>query len=259
MSPTWQGVDLNFSLEGKVALITGGSAGIGAAIADAFAQKGARIAIVGRNENAAKEKAAALGQAGAQAKAFACDVAVQDDVAAMVAAVHAAFGRIDILVNNAGVATLAPAEDLKLADWQKTLDVNLTGSFLVAQAAGRLMIGDGGGKIINIASQAGSVAIPEHIAYCASKFALIGITKTLALEWGRHGITVNSISPTVVLTDLGRTAWAGEKGEAMKAQIPTGRFAEPEEVAAAAVFLASSGADMINGADLIVDGGYTVK
>ncbi|VAW14473.1 3-oxoacyl-[acyl-carrier protein] reductase [hydrothermal vent metagenome] len=254
-----QDVDLNFSLAGKVALITGGSTGIGAAIADAFAQKGANIAIVGRNEKAATDKAAALADAGGKARAFACDVARNDEVAAMVAAVHAAFGRIDILVNNAGVATLAPAEDLDLDDWQKTLDVNLTGSFLIAQAVGRLMIKAGGGKIINISSQAGSVAIAEHIAYCASKFALIGVTKTLALEWGRHGITVNSISPTVVLTDLGRKAWAGEKGEAMKALIPTGRFAEPQEVAAAAVFLASNGADMINGADLVVDGGYTVK
>lgn len=121
------------------------------------------------------------------------------------------------------------------------------------------MIAQGGGRIINLASQAGSVAIEGHVAYCASKFAVIGLTKTLALEWGRHGITVNSISPTVVMTDLGRKAWAGEKGEAMKALIPMGRFAEPEEVAAAAVFLASDAAGMINGADLLVDGGYTVR
>lgn len=116
-----------------------------------------------------------------------------------------------------------------------------------------------GGRIINLASQAGSVAIDGHVAYCASKFGIIGVTKTLALEWGRHGITVNSISPTVVLTELGRKAWEGPKGDAMKAQIPAGRFAEPEEIAAAAVFLASDAAAMINGADLLVDGGYTVK
>jgi NAD(P)-dependent dehydrogenase (short-subunit alcohol dehydrogenase family) len=121
------------------------------------------------------------------------------------------------------------------------------------------MIAQGGGRIVNLASQAGTVAIEEHVAYCASKFAVVGMTKTLALEWGRHGITVNSISPTVVLTELGKKAWAGEKGERAKAQIPTGRFAEPEEVAAAAVFLASDAAAMINGADLLVDGGYTVR
>jgi NAD(P)-dependent dehydrogenase (short-subunit alcohol dehydrogenase family) len=119
-------------------------------------------------------------------------------------------------------------------------------------AAGR------GGKIVNLASQAGTVAIDEHVAYCASKFGVIGLTKTLAAEWGRHKITVNSISPTIVLTDLGRKAWAGEKGEAAKKRIPMGRFAYPEEIAAAAVFLASNGADMINGADLLVDGGYTI-
>jgi NAD(P)-dependent dehydrogenase (short-subunit alcohol dehydrogenase family) len=180
-------------------------------------------------------------------------------VEACVAEVLGAFGRIDVLVNSAGIVDLAPAEDISLRSWQRTLDVNLTGSFLVAQAVGRAMIRQGGGKIVNLASQAGSVAIDGHVAYCASKFAVIGMTKTLALEWGRHGICVNSISPTVVLTELGRKAWDGPKGEAMKALIPTGRFAEPDEIAAAAVFLASSGADMINGADLLVDGGYTVK
>ena len=103
------------------------------------------------------------------------------------------------------------------------------------------------------------MAIDGHVAYSASKFAIIGVTKSLALEWGKHDITVNSISPTVVLTELGRKAWDGPKGEAMKAQIPSGRFAEPEEIAATAVFLASEAAAMINGADLLVDGGYTVK
>ncbi len=252
-------IDLGFSLGGKVALITGGSAGIGAAIADAFAQKGAKVAIIGRNERAAREKAAELVKAGAEARAFICDVSKKADVDAMVGAVQAHFGTIDILVNNAGIAELAPAEELTLDAWQKTIDINLTGCFLVAQAVGRLMISARRGKIINMASQAGSVAIADHIAYCASKFALIGVTKTLALEWGCHGITVNSISPTVVLTPLGRQVWSGEKGEAMKAQIPSGRFAEPEEIAAAAVFLASGAADMINGADLIIDGGYTIK
>jgi len=252
-------VDLDFSLAGKVALITGGSAGIGAAIADAFAHKGAKVAVIGRNEAAAHDKAAELVKAGADARAFVCDVSRKPDVDTMVASVQAHFGAIDILVNNAGIAELAPAEELSLEAWQKTLDVNLTGCFLVAQAVGRLMIRAGGGKIINMASQAGSVAIAEHIAYSASKFALIGVTKTLALEWGRYGITVNSISPTVVLTPLGRQVWSGKKGEAMKAQIPSGRFAEPEEIAAAAVFLASQGAEMINGADLIIDGGYTIK
>lgn len=248
-------VDFNFGLDGKVALITGAASGIGAAIADAFASKGAKVAVVDLNEEAAEKKAASL----SNAAAFSANVADQSSVSKAVWDVVAQFGRIDILVNSAGIVDLAPAENISLNAWQRTLDINLTGSFLMAQEVGRHMIAQKHGKIINLASQAGSVAIDGHVAYCASKFAVIGMTKTLALEWGRHGITVNSISPTVVLTDLGRKAWEGPKGEAMKALIPSGRFAEPQEIAAAAVFLASNGADMINGVDLLVDGGYTVK
>ncbi|WP_434622248.1 GolD/DthD family dehydrogenase [Tabrizicola sp. M-4] len=248
-------VDFNFGLDGKVALVTGAASGIGAAIADAFASKGAKVAVVDLNKEAAEKKAAGL----SNAAAFSANVADQSSVSKAVWDVVAQFGRIDILVNSAGIVDLAPAENISLNAWQRTLDINLTGSFLMAQEVGRHMIAQKHGKIINLASQAGSVAIDGHVAYCASKFAVIGMTKTLALEWGRHGITVNSISPTVVLTDLGRKAWEGPKGEAMKALIPSGRFAEPQEIAAAAVFLASNGADMINGADLLVDGGYTVK
>jgi len=121
------------------------------------------------------------------------------------------------------------------------------------------MLKVGKGKIINLASQAASVALTDHVAYCASKFGVLGVTKVLASEWGGRGINVNSVSPTVVLTELGKKAWAGEKGDAHKAQIPVGRFAEPEEVAAAVIFLASDGADMVNGADLVVDGGFTIR
>lgn len=248
---------LDFSLAGKTAAVTGAASGIGAAIAEAFAAKGATVALLDMNLDAASQKAASLG-GGAQA--FACDVTDADSIQAAVADVVAGFRTIDILVNSAGIVDLAPAEDLSQSAWTRTIDVNLTGTFLMAQSVGQAMIRAGkGGRIINLASQAGSVAIDGHVAYCASKFGIIGVTKTLALEWGRHGITVNSISPTVVLTELGRKAWEGPKGEAMKAQIPSGRFAEPEEVAAAAVFLASDAAAMINGADLLVDGGYTVK
>lgn len=248
---------IDFSLKGRNALITGAASGIGAAIAEAYAAAGATLALVDLNLEAAQAWAAALSGQGAQA--FACDVTKPESVEAAVAEADAALGRIDILVNSAGIVDLAPAEEISFSSWQRTLDVNLTGSFLVAQAVAKRMIAAGGGRIVNLASQAGSVAIEGHVAYCASKFAVIGMTKTMAIEWGRHGITVNSISPTVVLTELGRKAWAGPKGEAMKAQIPTGRFAEPEEIAAAAIFLASDGAAMINGADLLVDGGFTAK
>ena len=249
-------IDLNFPLAGKVAVVTGGASGIGAAISAAFIAKGAQVAVLDINADIAKAKADELGE---NARPFVCDVSKPDSVNKAIADAVESFGGIDIAVNSAGVVFLAPAEDLPLDYWDKTIDINLKGSFLVTQAVGRAMIAAGkGGKIVNLASQAGSVAIEEHVAYCASKFGVIGMSKTFAAEWGKHGIRVNTISPTIVLTDLGRKAWAGEKGEAAKKRIPAGRFAYPEEIAAAAVFLASDGADMINGADLIIDGGYTI-
>ncbi len=193
------------------------------------------------------------------ARAYGCDVSDAGAVGRTVDAIAADMGAIDVLVNCAGIVDLAPAAELSQEAWRRTIDINLTGSFTVAQAVGRHMIAAGRGRIVNMASQAGSVAIDGHAAYCASKFAVIGMSKVMALEWGPHGITVNTISPTVVLTELGRKAWAGAKGDAMIAQIPTGRFAEPDEIAAAALFLASDMAAMINGADLIVDGGFTIK
>ncbi|WP_304488587.1 SDR family oxidoreductase [Asaia sp. As-1742] len=249
-------VDLDFSLKGKVALVTGGASGIGAAIATAFIRKGARVALVDVNLENAAAKAAELGDA---AVPFSCDVSNPDSVAKAVTDVQAAFGQLDILVNCAGVVFLAPAETLPLDYWDKTIAINLKGSFLVTQTVGQAMIKTGkGGRIINLASQAGTVAIEEHVAYCASKFGVIGMSKTFAAEWGKYGITVNTLSPTVVMTELGKKAWAGEKGEAAIKRIPAGRFAIPEEIAAAAVFLASSGAAMINGADILIDGGYTI-
>jgi NAD(P)-dependent dehydrogenase (short-subunit alcohol dehydrogenase family) len=176
-----------------------------------------------------------------------------------VAAVIKDFGRIDILVNSAGIARLAPAEDLSLEHWDSTIAINLKGTFLMCQTVGRHMLGAGRGVIINMASQAASVAIEEHVAYCASKFGVVGITKVLATEWAGRGVRVNSISPTVVLTDLGIKAWDNPKGDALKKLIPTGRFAYPAEIAACAVFLASGAAAMVNGADLVIDGGYTIK
>ncbi|MBK9739809.1 MAG: D-threitol dehydrogenase [Actinobacteria bacterium] len=248
-------IDLTFSLEGKVALVTGAASGIGAAIAETYSAKGATIAVVDLKSDATAAKATELGSGH---KGFACDVSDPASVAATVAAVMEAFGRIDILVNSAGIVALAPAEDIAQAAWDSTIAVNLSGTFYMCQAVGRHMLSAGDGKIINLASQAGSVAIDQHVAYCASKFAVIGMTRVLALEWAGRGVTVNTISPTIVLTELGKKAWDGPKGEAAKTLIPVGRFAQPDEIAAAALFLASNGADMINGADLVIDGGWTI-
>lgn len=246
---------VDFSLSGKVAVVTGGASGIGAAIVGAYASKGATVVVLDRALEAA-QRAVSVGKASA---AIACDVTDEKSVVDAVDAVTARFRSIDILVNSAGVVVLGPAEDLALGAWDLTMSVNLRGAFLMSQHVGRVMLSQGRGTIISIASQAATVALADHVAYCASKFGLVGMTRVLALEWAGRGVTANTISPTVVLTELGRTAWDNPEGEKLKAQIPTGRFALPEEIAAAAVFLASDAASMINGADLLVDGGYTVR
>lgn len=249
-------VDLDFALSGKVALVTGGASGIGAAIASAFAAKGARLAVADLNEAGAQQTADSLPT---DSRGFACDVSDSASVTAAVDAVAETFGRIDILVNSAGIARLAPAEELSLADWESTIDINLKGTFLMCQAVGRKMLEAGGGSIVNLASQAASVALDQHVAYCASKFGVVGVSKVLAAEWGGRGVRVNTISPTVVLTELGHKAWDGPRGDALKKLIPVGRFAYPAEIAAAALYLASDAAAMVTGADLVVDGGYTIK
>jgi NAD(P)-dependent dehydrogenase (short-subunit alcohol dehydrogenase family) len=139
------------------------------------------------------------------------------------------------------------------------MNVNVRGTFFMSQAAGTVMLAAGHGRIVNLASQAATVALDQHAAYCASKAAVLGLTRVLAAEWAGRGVTVNAISPTVVLTELGRLAWSGARAEAMLARIPVGRFAEPEEIAAVALFLASDDSLMINGADIVVDGGYTIQ
>ena len=245
---------LDFSLTDRVAVVTGGASGIGAAIVDAYVAKGATVVVLDRALDAAQRKVAA-----GAAAAFACDVTDEASVAASVAAVAEQFGSIDVLVNCAGLVGLAAAEELSLDVWDATMAVNLRGAFLVSQHVGRLMLDRGRGTVISIASQAATVALGGHVAYCASKFGLVGMTKVLALEWAGRGVTANTISPTVVLTELGRAAWDNPAGQQLKQEIPVGRFALPEEIAAAAVYLASDAAAMVNGADLLVDGGYTVR
>ncbi len=244
-----------FSLAGLTALVTGGASGIGYAIATTFVGSGARVALVDRDPGVE----AAAARLGPDQIGLVVDVAEDGAPRRTVDEVVRRFGRLDILVNNAGIVRLAPAAEASRADWDLTLAVNLTAPFLFAQAAGAHMVARGSGRIINMASQAASVALQAHVAYCTSKAAIVGMTKVMALEWGPHGITVNAISPTVVETELGRQAWAGDVGEAMKKLIPSRRFAQPEEVALAALYLASPAAAMVNGADFAIDGGYTIQ
>jgi NAD(P)-dependent dehydrogenase (short-subunit alcohol dehydrogenase family) len=244
------------NFKNRIVAVTGGASGIGRAICQSFSNLGATVVVMDLNLDLSQKLAGELGN---ESIALECDVTSNSSIDKAVAAIVNKFSRIDILVNSAGIALLNPAEVVSQSEWDKTLSVNLTGTFFMSQRVGQEMLKMGYGSIINLASQAASVALTDHVAYCASKFGVLGVTKVLASEWGGRGITVNSVSPTVVLTELGKKAWAGEKGEVLKKLIPTGRFAEPEEIASAVIFLASNGARMINGADLLVDGGYTIR
>lgn len=252
----YTGFDINFGLENKVAVITGGLSGIGQAIAELYIKKGAKVAIFDVKPTAAEEAKATFGEA---AIGFTVDVTSKAQVETAIKETLAVYNKIDLLVNSAGVALLDDAENLSEEYWDKTFAINVKGSFLVAQAIGNEFIKSGGGKIINMASQAAVVALDNHVAYCASKGAIVSMTKVLAYEWAQFNVNVNCISPTVILTELGKKAWAGQVGEDMKKQIPAGRFGYPEEVAACALFLASDASNLMTGENMVIDGGYTIK
>lgn len=244
-----------FSLSGKVALVTGGANGIGRAIAECFVEQGARVVLLDRAEDVV-EVARSHGE---NMHGVQLDVTSKTEVEQAIEAAVKHFGQIDILVNSAGIVMLQPAEEVTEDAWDKTISVNLKGVFLVSQAASQYFLRQGHGRIINLASQAGVVALPNHLAYCTSKAGVIGMTQVMALEWGPRNVQVNAISPTVVLTDLGRKAWSGPVADEMKNKIPLRRFAEPQDIASAALFLASDAANMVTGTNLVVDGGYTIQ
>lgn len=245
---------MNQPFQDQVAVVTGGASGIGYAAAHHLAERGARIVAVDLNESVG-ELAAGLPGSG--------HLGIVKDLTDPQAATDAITECVDtvgvpqILVNSAGVVLLDPAIDASPERWRTTIDVNLNATFYMAQAAGRVMLAAGYGRIINLASQAGVVGLDQHAAYCASKAGIIGLTRVLSLEWARRGITVNAVSPTVVETPLGKAAWAGERGERAKAEIPVGRFAQPEEVAAMIAYLAGRDAAMVTGTNMLIDGGFT--
>lgn len=248
-------------LAGKQAVITGGGAGLGFAIAELFGQEGARIAIIDHNAELAAQAKTKLQQQGIDAEAYLADVADAQQVAAAFAAIAQRFdGTQQILVNNAGIAEFASTEDATLESWQRILAVNVTGTFICTQAALPLLK-QTGGAIVNMASIAGLVGIPRMPAYCASKAAVIGLTRQLAVDYARHGIRVNCLCPgRIAGTELDRWILDQDSDAATQAKMakyPIGRFGTPEEVAQAALFLASDEAGFVSGSVLTVDGGMT--
>ena len=245
-------------LDGRVALVTGGGSGIGRASAHALAQAGAHVAVSDIDEDAARAVAQEIGRG----EAHPLDVADEAAVKAVVAAVMGRHGRIDILVNNAGLGARMPTVDLPTERWRHVLAVNLDGSFFCARAAGRHMLAAGRGAVVNVASIMGLVggAHYPNLAYHSAKGALVNFTRALACEWAAHGVRVNAVAPTFARTRLTEPLLADQAmAQRLLADTPMGRFAEPEEVAAAILFLASDAASMITGAILPVDGGWTAR
>ncbi len=250
-----------FKIEGKIALVTGGAVGLGAQMATGLAEAGAHVALAARKVDRCRETAERIRKnTGARTLALRCDVSEPKDVKEMVAAALKEFGRIDILVNNSGTNWGEPAVDYALKGWNKVIGVNLSGTFFCCQEAGRAMMAQGGGKIINIASVAGTRGFePEKmdaVAYPASKAAVINLTRDLAAKWARYNINVNAIAPGWFPTDM--TTWSMDKnGEVILKSIPMRRLGKDYELKGAVLFLASEASSFVTGHTLVVDGGET--
>ena len=246
-------------LRGKRVLISGGSSGIGLATAQRFLEEGSRVFLAGLDEREVDSAVASL-RPGGEVSGVACDVSLEGEVARMVAAAHRALGGIDVLINNAGTARREEFLAIAAADWDRIIAVNLRGMFLVAQTVSRHMVERGGGVIINMSSTNGLAGEEDYAHYNASKGGVLLLTKTMAVELGRHGIRVNALCPGYIRTPLNEAMSASIGGAGFEAaytsdRIPLGRAGQPEEVAAAYAFLASDDASFIHGTGLVIDGG----
>jgi NAD(P)-dependent dehydrogenase (short-subunit alcohol dehydrogenase family) len=249
-----------FDLNGQIALVTGAARGLGNACAIALAQAGADVALGLRDVATAPELVQTIRSLGRRVLPLQMDITKRAEIARAVAEMVKHFGRIDILVNNAGIGPPNPVEDVTEEDFDYTLAVNLKGTFFVTQEVGRVMIKQRSGKIVNLSSQAGFVGLPTESVYCMTKAAIAHLTKCVAVEWGRYGITVNAVAPTFIRTP-GTVKWL--KDDAFRtdllSKIPLGRVGDPIDVAGAVVFLASPAAALITGATLLIDGGFTAR
>lgn len=247
-------------LKGRRALVTGATKGIGFETCKVLADAGADIAAVGRDKAGLADVKAAIESFGQRCVTIEADMASIEGPKRAAGEALAAFGTIDVLVNNAGIARNAPLVDITMAQWDETLAVNLRAPFLLAQALVPNMIKQNMGKIINISSQSGIMALADHGAYGASKGGLNMLTKVMTIEWAKHNIQSNTVCPTVILTPMGEMVWGKpEKGDPMKAKIPLGRFGKTIEIADMILFLASSASDLVTGQDILVDGGFTAQ
>jgi NAD(P)-dependent dehydrogenase (short-subunit alcohol dehydrogenase family) len=251
----------SFRVDGRVALVTGGARGLGQTMATALAQAGATIALAGRTLASCEATASTIAAGtGRVVKAFAADVTSAGDVDRLAAAVEAELGPIDILVNNAGTNIRGPVEQFSEADWDTVVDTNLKGPFLCARAIGPRMVLRGWGRVINMASVLGVIALPGRAPYCSSKAGIIGLTRVLALEWAGTGVTANAICPGAFGTELNRPLLDDPvKYKEFVSRIPMGRWGEVEELAGAIVYLASNASSYVTGSALFVDGGWTAR
>ena len=251
----------SFDLTGKVALVTGAARGLGRAISLALANAGADVALGFRDVNAGAGLPSDITALGRRALALQMDVNRLDQIFKAVDDTVLHFGRLDILVNNAGVAPDNLAENVREQDFDLTLAVNLKGTFFASQAAGRVMIRQNRGRIINISSQAGFVALPTESIYCMTKAAISHLTKCLAIEWGKYNITVNAVAPTFIHTPGTQEYLANPKfrADVIERIAALHRIGEPMDVAGAVIFLASGAASLITGDTILIDGGWTAR
>jgi NAD(P)-dependent dehydrogenase (short-subunit alcohol dehydrogenase family) len=248
-----------FDLSGRVAIVTGGSVGLGRQMAEGLAEMGANVVLCARKKERCEQAAEELRLLGVKTLALGCDVKNPDHVQAVVDAAVSQLGRVDILINNAGTSWGAPVEEMRLEQWNKVIGTNLTGTFLFSQAVGKVMVPQRRGKIINIASVAGLRGAPpefQAIGYHASKGGVIAFTKDLACKWGIHNIQVNAIAPGWFPTNMSQVIIERNK-EAFLGKIPLRRFGNEHDLKGAAVYLASDASDYVTGHVLVVDGGQT--
>ncbi len=248
-----------FDLSGKVALVMGGHGGIGKAIALGLADAGADVIVSSRNLEALKGTVKEIEAKGRKSLAVTADIVDEKQVNDMVAKILKVFPRIDILVNAAGLAIRKPAESFPIDEWQKVMDTNTRGTFLCCQAVGRVMLKQKSGRIINVSSVRGRYGLPaNYAAYCASKGAVDSLTRTLACEWAKSNVLVNAVAPTIVETDLTKSALADPAyAKQMKDRIPIGKWAVPEDIVGPAIFFASDASSFVTGQILYIDGGVT--